>query len=160
MSYQLIKSNSVACPVSTPETGLDKKPGDATPQKISRQQLVNKLNYINFQDETILINFIHKKFGHVFACPASPQPSMGEDLLCTWLDASKLKTRLKTYEFESILLKDKQWDLELRLELVDLNRGIHPFSNPRDILSTDIKEKYASALPRHSGTNVSKQCYL
>ena len=130
MSYQLIKSDSVACPVSTPETGLDKKSGDKTPQKISRQQLVNKLNYINFQDETILINFIHKKFGHVFACPATPQPSMGEDLLCTWVDASKLKIRLKTYEFESIVLKDRRWDLELRLELVDLNEEFIRFRIP------------------------------
>jgi len=130
MSYQLIKSGSVTCPVSTPETGVNKKPERAVPQKISRQQLVNKLNYINFQDETILINFKHKKFGHVFAYQATPQPSMGEDLLCTWTDASKLKTRLKTYEFESILLKDKQWDLELRLELLDLNEEFIRFRIP------------------------------
>ena len=130
MSYQLIKSDSVACPVNTPETSTDRKSEHATPQKISRQQLVNKLNFINFQDETILIKFIHKKFKHVFACPAKPQPSMGEDVLCTWVDASKLKTRLKTYAFESILLKDRQWDLELRLELVDLNEEFIRFRIP------------------------------
>ena len=130
MSYQLIKSDSVACPVSTPETSINKKPEHTTPQKISRQQLVNKLNYINFQDETILINLIHKKFEHVFACPAKPQPSMGEDLLCTWVDASKLKTRLRTYEFKSILLKDKQWDLELSLEPVELNEEFIRFRIP------------------------------
>ena len=130
MSYQLIKSDSVACPVNTPETSTDRKSEHATPQKISRQQLVNKLNFINFQDETILINFIHKKFKHVFACPAKPHPSMGEEVLCTWVDASKLKTRLKTYAFESILLKDRQWDLELHLELVDLNEEFIRFRIP------------------------------
>jgi len=46
---------------------------------------------------------------------------MGEDVICMWVDASKLRTRLKTYEFESILLKNNQWDLELRLELLDVN---------------------------------------
>ncbi len=130
MSYQLIKSGSVACPVSTPETSINKKPEHTPPQKISRQQLVNKLNFINFQDETILINFIHKKFKHVFACAAKPQPSMGEDLLCTWVDASKLKTRLRAYEFKSILLKDKQWNLELRPELIDLNEDFIHFRIP------------------------------
>jgi hypothetical protein len=110
MRYQLIKTDSTPCPVRTPEEGVIPPPEQAIPQKISRQQLVNKLNYLNFQDETILINFKHQKFGHVFSCPAKPQPSMGKDLLCTWVNASKLKTRLKTYEFESILLKDKQWD--------------------------------------------------
>ncbi len=130
MSYQLIKSGSVTCPVNTPETGINKKSECKAPQKISRQQLVNKLNYINFQDEIILINFIHKKFGHVFACQAKPQPSMGESLLCTWVDAAKLKNRLKTYEFESILLKDKQWNLELRLELLDLSEEFIRFRIP------------------------------
>ena len=115
MSYQLIKSDAVACPVRKPETGINKKSEQTTPQKINRQQLVNKLNYINFQDETILIKFVHKKFRHALTYPAKPQPSMGEDVLCTWMDASKLKTRLRAYEFESILLKDRQGDLELRL---------------------------------------------
>lgn len=141
MSYQLIKSDSVACPVSTPETSINKKPEHTTPQKISRQQLVNKLNYINFQDETILINLIHKKFEHVFACPAKPQPSMGEDLLCTWVDASKLKTRLRTYEFKSILLKDKQWDLELSLEPVELNEEFIRFRIPEIYYQLISKKK-------------------
>jgi len=130
MSYQLIKSGSATCPVNTPETGVNKKPEHTAPQKISRPQLVNKLNFINFQDETILINLIHRKFGHVFACQAKPQPCTGETLLCTWVDASKLKTRLKTYEFESILLKDRHWDLELRLDLVDLNEKSIRFKIP------------------------------
>ena len=55
---------------------------------------------------------------------------MGEDLLCTWVNASTLKTRLKTYEFESILLKDKQWDLELRLELEDMDETCIRFRIP------------------------------
>ncbi len=110
------------------------------PHKISRKQLVNKLNYINFQDQTILIKFIHKKFGHVFTCPAKPQPSMGEDLLCIWTDASRIKTRLKTYEFESILLKDKQWDLELGLDLVELNEAFIRFRIP-EVYSRLISKK-------------------
>ena len=130
MSYQLIKSGSVACPVSTPENNIHAKSEQTTPQKISRRQLVNKLNFINFQDETILINFIHKKFDHVFACAAKPQPSMGEDLLCTWVDTSKLKSRLRAYEFGSILLKDKQWHLELRPELIGLNEEFIHFRIP------------------------------
>ena len=140
MSYQLIKSDAVACPVRKPETGSNKKSEQTTPQKINRQQLVNKLNYINFQDETILIKFVHKKFRHAFTYPAKPQPSMGEDVLCTWMDASKLKTRLRAYEFESILLKDRQEDLELRLELIDLNEEFIQLRIP-EIYSPLISKK-------------------
>ena len=138
MSYQLIKTNNVTCPVAAPENSNNEKPEQL--QKISRQQLVNKLNYINFQDETILINFKHKKFGHVFSCLAKPQPSMGNELICTWLDASKVKTRLKTYEFESILLKDNQWNLELHLELADINESFVRFLIP-EIYSQPISKK-------------------
>jgi hypothetical protein len=141
MSYQLIKSDSVACPVNTPETSIHKKPEHMTPQKLSRQQLVNKLNYINFQDETILINFLHKKFEHVFACPAKPQPCLGEDLLCIWADTSKLKTRLRTYEFKSILLKDKQWRLELCLDPVELNEEFIRFRIPEIYYQLISKKK-------------------
>jgi hypothetical protein len=140
MSYQLIKSDSVDCPVSTPETDPNKIPEHTIPKKISRQQLVNKLNYVNFQDETILINFKHNKFGYVFSCPAKPQPSMGEEVLCTWVDSSKLKNKLKTYEFESILLKDRQWDLELRLELADLNEEFIRFQIPEICFQTRSKK--------------------
>jgi hypothetical protein len=141
MSYQLIKSDSATCPVRTPETDPEKKSGPATPQKISRQQLVNKLNFINFQDETIQLNFKHKKFGHVFTCHAKPQPSMGEDVRCTWVDASKIKTRLKTYEFENILLKDRQWELELRLEPMDINEAFIRFQIPEICFQLASKRK-------------------
>ena len=130
MSYQLIKSDSATCPVRTPETDPEKKSVSATPQKISRQQLVNKLNFINFQDETLLVNFKHKKFGQVFTCQAKPQPSMGEDVRCTWVDASKIKARLKTYEFENIMLKDRQWELEFHLEPMDINGEFIRFQIP------------------------------
>jgi len=140
MSYQLIKSDSVDCPVSTSGTDPSKIPEHTIPKKISRRQLVNKLNFVNFQDETILINFKHSKFGHVFTCPAKPQPSMGEDVLCTWVDSSKLKNKLKTYELKSLLLKDRQSDLELHLELMDLNEEFVRFQIPEICFLTSSKK--------------------
>jgi hypothetical protein len=130
MSYQLIKSDSTICPVKAPETDSKDKPAKKTDQKISRQQLVNKLNYLNFQDKTILINFKHKKFGHAFASQAKPRPCLGEEVICDWVDSSKIKSRLKTYDIESILLKDRQWNLELRLELLEVNDAFVHFKIP------------------------------
>ena len=52
----------------------------------------------------------------------------------------ELKTRLKTYEFESILLKDKQWDLELGLDLVELNEEFIRFRIP-EVYSQLISKK-------------------
>lgn len=130
MSYQLIKSDSTVCPVKVPESdGIIPKTEDSH-QKLSKQQLVNKLNYLNFQDETILIKFKHKKYGQEFTCPAKPQPCLGEEAICAWVDPSAIKAKLHTYEFDSISLKERQWNLEIRLELLALTEEHIHFKIP------------------------------
>ena len=49
-------------------------------KKVDKNQLINKLNYINFQDSTILINFKHPKYDKTVSVKATPQPCM-EDLV-------------------------------------------------------------------------------
>ena len=130
MSYQLIKSDSTVCPVKVPEADGVSQPTEESRQKLSKEQLVNKLNYLNFQDETILINFKHKKYEQAYACPAKPQPCLGEEVVCTWADPSAIKSKLHTHEFESILIKERQWNLEIRLELLALNEEHIHFKIP------------------------------
>jgi len=130
MSYQLIKSDSTVCPVKVPETDGKSQAVEAPRQKISKKQLVNKLNYLNFQHESILINFKHKKYGQTFTCPATPQPCLGEEVICTWVDPSAIKAKLHTYAFESILLKERQSNLEIRLELLELTEEHIHFKIP------------------------------
>jgi len=130
MSYQLIKSDSTVCPVKVPEAdGIGQK-ADVPHQKLSKQQLVNKLNYLNFQDKSILVNFKHKKYGQEFNCPAKPQPCLGEDVVCSWADPSVVKSKLHTHVFESIILKERQWNLEIKLELLELTEEHIHFKIP------------------------------
>ena len=95
MSYQLIKSDSTVCPVKVPQADGTSQAVEAPRQKLSKEQLVNKLNYLNFQDEPILINFKHKKYGQEYTCPAKPQPCLGEEVICTWVDPSAIKAKLE-----------------------------------------------------------------
>ncbi len=126
MSYQLIKSDSTVCPIKAPGSDGTNQTAKDSRQKISKLRLVNKLNCLNFQNEAILINFKHKKYGQAYSCQAKPQPCLGDEVVCTWVDPSAIKTKLHTYEFESILLKERQWNLEIRLELLELNeKQIH-----------------------------------
>ena len=45
-----------------------------SPKGIDKAQLINKLNYINFQDGTVLVNFNHLKYDKTITLRARPQP--------------------------------------------------------------------------------------
>jgi len=77
-------------------------------RKVSKKYLVNILNYINFQDGTILINFKHLKYGNIISLPAKPQPCLGDTLDCLWVQKSGLAPKLSSYKFLNFLLADGQ----------------------------------------------------
>ena len=53
-------------------------------KSIGKRYLVNKLNYLNFQDRTILVNLKHKKYGSTLSLLATPLPCAGDHLECVW----------------------------------------------------------------------------
>jgi hypothetical protein len=54
------------------------------PKSICKSKLVNKLNFINFSDRTILVNFKHTKYATTLSLQAKPLPCAGERLECVW----------------------------------------------------------------------------
>ncbi len=84
-------------------TGSD--PGRlANGKEIRKKYLINKLNYINFQDDVILVNFKHLKYNHTVSFPAKPQPCLGEELKCLWIETEKIGQRLSSYKFQEIIV--------------------------------------------------------
>lgn len=77
-------------------------------KQVSKKYLINILNYINFQDETILINFKHSKYDSIISLQAKPQPSIGDTLDCLWIEKIELDKKLKSYEFLHFILDDGQ----------------------------------------------------
>lgn len=77
-------------------------------KQISKKYLINILNYINFQDETILINFKHSKYDSIISLRAKPQPSIGDTLDCLWITKIEPDKKLKSYEFLHFILDDGQ----------------------------------------------------
>ncbi len=74
-------------------------------KKVSRKDLINDLNYVNFQDETILLNFRHKKYDSVLSLRAKPLPCLGDVLDCR-LDNPNVVGDLRSYDFCHFLLTD------------------------------------------------------
>ncbi len=86
-------------------TPTDSNPGDLKNRReIRKKYLINKLNYINFQNDVVLVNFKHLKYNHTVSHPAKPQPCLGEELKCLWAEADKVGRQLSSYKFQEIVI--------------------------------------------------------
>lgn len=73
---------------------------------VNKRYLVNKLNYLNFQDQTIIISLRHTRYDNALTLPAKPLPCAGEQLECCWADAANLDQVVQMYRFEYLLIPD------------------------------------------------------
>ena len=85
-------------------------PSDSNPERLTKgkeirkKHLINKLNYINFQDGTVLVNFKHLKYDHTVSHRAKPQPCLGEELKCLWIETNKISQQLSSYKFQEVVI--------------------------------------------------------
>ena len=92
---------------------------------ISQEYLVNKLNYLNFQDSAILINLKHTRYNRVISLNAKPQPCIGDQLDCLWTETAEIHRELKSYEFENFFIAYGRKSLLVESELISINeKGI------------------------------------
>jgi hypothetical protein len=80
----------------------------ASPRPVSRERLINKLNYLNFQNRTVLLAFEHTRYGHSLRMEARPQPCHENSLRCTWVNPQAARAISKHYVFSSLLIPDEQ----------------------------------------------------
>jgi len=77
-----------------------------TGKQLSKEYLVNKLNFTNFQDGTILINFKHQKYDLSISFHARPKPCSGNKLDCLWVEKEGIHEKLNTYKFNNFFVMD------------------------------------------------------
>ncbi|MBN1140931.1 MAG: hypothetical protein JXB25_03915 [Deltaproteobacteria bacterium] len=73
---------------------------------LSRRQLIDKLNFINFQDGRILLTFRHRQYLHSLSISAAPEPCFDETLRLSWNPAQDIPKKLRHYLFDHFLLDD------------------------------------------------------
>lgn len=69
---------------------------------VPRRQLADRLNRLNFLEEPVLIQFIHRKFGQARLVEASPQPCDGDSMASSWLGV--LPENIDQYEVVKVIL--------------------------------------------------------
>jgi len=75
-------------------------------KKVTKKHLINTLNFINFNEGTILINFKHPKYNNIISITAKPQPCLGDTLDCVWVQKTGLPQKLSLFKFLNFLLAD------------------------------------------------------
>jgi hypothetical protein len=99
-------------------------------KKIDKTQLINKLNFINFQDGTVLINFKHAKYDKTIHIKATPQPCLGDHVDCLWAEGIDVGQLLKFYHFSDLLITNGQKLVRVEPELIQIDEAGISFMLP------------------------------
>jgi hypothetical protein len=95
-------------------------------KKISRSNLINLLNRINFRDGDITIHFRHNKYNHVITIQAKPQICNNDFLRCLWSEHFPAASRLKQFNFIYFTFSDGLHQIQVAAKLIELNdRGVY-----------------------------------
>ncbi|HCM26863.1 MAG: hypothetical protein A2Z99_16825 [Treponema sp. GWB1_62_6] len=90
-------------------------------RKVRRKDLLNLLNFVNFQEGTIFANFRHLKYDDKLSLQAFPRPCSDEILECRWMRGGLSERRLKDYIFENFLLSNGQDLFLVKAEVVGMD---------------------------------------
>jgi len=109
--------------VSAPPEASDgtAPPATVAPRPVERKNLINKLNYLNFQGRTVLLAFEHTKYGHTLRVEAQPQPCRDNRVRCTWVDPGAARSILRSHTFQSLLIPDQECMLQGGGEVISLD---------------------------------------
>jgi len=125
MGYQIINTGTDKERSNTPKVVKQGQvPAEMPERKISTKQIINLLNYINFQDDFLAVNLRHSRFENVLSLQAKPHPCIENALVCEWTNPEEVRRKLVSYEFESISLIHEDSILKLQPDLA----GIDEFS--------------------------------
>lgn len=119
-------------------------------KEISRRQLINKLNNLNFQDRPLTIIFRHRTYGRDLAIKAYPLPCQDARLVCKWMERFAFDQLIDDYEFLYLHVTKGQQLLEVKAEVKGINEKQIVFSLPETCLEVSVR-----TLHRHPCTDIT-----
>jgi hypothetical protein len=92
-----------------------------TGRKITREFLVNRLNFINFQAGSIQVHFTHRQYDRSLLVPAFPQPCFGSELECVWCEEADASPLIQTHALKFILVPRGEKFIQSVPETIEIN---------------------------------------
>lgn len=94
-------------------------------KEIDGRKLINRLNYLNFQDGSLLVNFKHAKYPRTVSLEAKPLPCQKDLLECIWVEPSEVLQKIRSCNFENLFVIDGHKLVVVVPEVLELTeRGV------------------------------------
>ena len=101
-------------------------PQDNRRKKLSKKNLINFLNRINFSEGEISLQFRHNKYHSIISLQAKPQVCNNDFLRCYWSEPVKAKIKLKHFTFENFSFSNGLTNTHVSATVRELNnKGIY-----------------------------------
>jgi hypothetical protein len=104
------------------DTNLEVPPQAPTEHTVRRSQLVNKLNYLNFNRQCIRITFRHNRDQRLIAMDVHPQICFSKYLACLWDSPPDPAQVRESYHLEELVIAEGEDIIHCRPGLRELNK--------------------------------------
>lgn len=121
-------------------------------KKIGLQQLINRLNFLHFQNKTLLVCLKHKEFGYPASLRAAPLPCGDDHLECRWTENQSQISQLRSYTFSHIIIPDGKNYFFVQPEVLRIDPAGLVFKLPETCLEIFFRKKR-----RHACQDVTVQ---
>ncbi len=91
--------------------------------KIKQEKLINIFNHIHFMNGHIFVYFSHPKYEEGILLKAAPEPCMGDEITCRWLDEMPSELRLTDYKFRYLIIIDGESIILAPVSFLNVNNG-------------------------------------
>ena len=121
-----------------------------TGKVVAKSHLVNRLNYLNFQDQSVLVGLRNLSYDNAITLRARPLPCAGERLDCAWAEVPSLRQLLKNYSFDHLLIPDGKKYLLVKPEVIGMSEEGISFTLP-----VSCREFHLRKIKRHASSGVA-----
>ena len=90
-------------------------------RRVGRDLLVNRLNFVNFQEDCIQLHFAHREYDRRLLIPAFPQPCLGPELECRWTQETDWPSLVQNHELKYILVPRGEKFIQAIPEVIEIN---------------------------------------
>lgn len=109
-------------------------------KEITLTKLVNRLNFINFQEDSILVNFRHAKYQRTVSLEARPLPCLNNKLECHWTVSHDLQPSIANCTFENIFIVDGNKLVIAEPELISIGETGAVFLLPEKCIEVNYRK--------------------
>ena len=109
--------------VDSPSSALPTAPSARDCRKVSRDALINRLNYLHFKEQPVTVLFLHRQHGRRLRIKAYPQPCSPESFSCHWEETLPAAILRGDYLLRHLEVPLGRQTLQVGIEAVEITAG-------------------------------------